>query len=134
MKRLLFVAIPLSVLVAIFLFGQATKDKNGVTVEEAHNMIATDTSIVILDVRTQTEFTGNLGHIKGALLIPIQELEQRIDELQDMKGKTILAVCRTGRRSGVATDLLITNGYKSLNVEGGMVQWNQNRYPVSREP
>ncbi len=120
------------VVFGVVLFGQSS-NKKAVSVEEAQAMIVKDSSVVILDVRTPAEYTGELGHVKHSILIPIHELEHRLGELDSCKGKTILAICRTGRRSGNATDILATHGFKVLNVEGGMVQWNAKQLPVEKE-
>ena len=126
----LFVAV--LVVLGVVLFGQSG-NKKAVSVEDAQAMIVKDSSVVILDVRTPAEYTGELGHVKHSILIPIQELEQRLGELDSCKDKTILAICRTGRRSGNATEILGTRGFKVLNVEGGMVQWNAKQLPVEKK-
>jgi rhodanese-related sulfurtransferase len=115
---------------ALFLQSAITEQKS-VTVEKARAIIAADTTVLVLDVRTPQEYTGELGHIENSLLIPVEELEKRIAELEKFKGKTILAVCRSGRRSGTATEILVKNGYKAMNVEGGMLAWNAKELPVS---
>lgn len=117
---------------AFFLTQSQQTDRHAVNVKEAHAMIAADTAIVVLDVRTPAEYTGELGHIRNSILIPVQELETRLDELQAHKGKTILAVCRTGRRSGIAADLLLKKGYRAMNVEGGMVAWNAEKFEIEK--
>ncbi len=96
---------------------------------EAAEMIGKDPSIVIVDVRTQDEYNGELGHLRGALVIPLQELQSRLGELEGLRGKEILVYCRTGRRSLVAADLLQKNGLNATNVEGGMVEWNERDLP-----
>lgn len=120
------------VVFGVVFFGQPG-NKKAVSVENAQAMIVKDSSVVILDVRTPAEYTGELGHVKHSILIPIQELEQRLGELDSCKGRTILAICRTGRRSGNATEILAPHGFKVLNVEGGMVQWNAKQLPVEKE-
>lgn len=109
-------------------------DQHNITTEEASQMIEADSNIVLLDVRTPGEYAGELGHLRGALLIPVQELESRISELEQYRGKKILAYCRTGRRSLTATKILRENGFEAQNVQGGMVEWNKLRLPsVERE-
>ncbi len=116
----------------VVLFGQASKERKAVSVEEARQMITKDSTLLVLDVRTPEEYTGELGHIDHSLLIPVQELEKRIGELDKYKGKTVLAVCRTGRRSAKATEILTKSGFKAINVEGGMVKWNEMKFPIVR--
>ena len=81
-----------------------------VSVEEASNLIAEKTDLVILDVRTQSEY--NDGHIEGAILIPHTELADRLDEL-DTENE-ILVYCRTGSRSSTAYEILKTNGFDKI--------------------
>ena len=79
---------------------------------------------LLLDVRTLDEFDGPLGHIIGAVLIPIQEIEQRIDELNKHKEKEIIVICRSGNRSQTGTRILISHGFNAVNMLGGMKAWN----------
>lgn len=81
----------------------------------------------IIDVRTPQETAG--GIIPGAVLIPIDQLEQRFGEIPD-DGKTTLIYCAGGGRSAAACERLSEKGYRSLfNLEGGFTSW---RGPVAR--
>lgn len=80
---------------------------------------------VVLDVRTPAEFTGPLGHIDGAYLIPVQELEKRVAELDSLKDRSIYVICRSGNRSRTATSILLEHDFKAINVAGGMRAWNK---------
>ena len=82
-----------------------------------------DSDTTVLDVRTEEEFYGPLGHIEGAILIPIDDLEGRVGELNSVKNEKIYVVCRTGGRSGRGKDFLNSNGFTAVNVDGGMVAW-----------
>lgn len=79
----------------------------------------------LLDVRTQEEYDGALGHIAGSVLIPLQQLEARVDELKDQKDNEIIVYCRSGNRSRVASAFLIQQGFKPINMLGGMKAWNK---------
>ncbi len=70
---------------------------------------------VILDVRTKEEF--NAGHIKGAKNIPVQVIEKHLDELKALD-KQIIAYCRSGRRSGNATRIMVNAGINAVNGGG----------------
>lgn len=100
---------------------------------ETHGMTLQDSTVFLLDVRTPEEYNNELGHVEGTMLIPVQELEQRLNELEPYKGKTIIAICRSGYRSSKAADLLIRHGFTAMNMEGGMIKWNEERLPVVRE-
>ena len=112
---------------------QQTSDRKAVTSTEANERLQKDTNTVVLDVRTPEEFKSGSGHLKNAILIPVQELEARFNELEPYKGKTIIAVCRSGSRSGRATVFLNQKGFNVLNLEGGMLRWNEEKLPVVNE-
>ena len=91
------------------------------TAREAVKLIA-EKKPLILDVRTPNEYYS--GHIKGAKLIPLQQLDSRLSELKDYKEKDILVYCRSGNRSTVASQILIRNGFKKLhNLRPGIRGW-----------
>ena len=101
--------------------------------EETQKSVETNPSVVLLDVRTPEEFKGPSGHLANSLLIPVQELERRIGELSQYKDRTIIAYCRTGNRSGKAAAILVRSGFTAMNMEGGIVKWNELKLPVVRE-
>ena len=86
-----------------------------------------DEKTIVLDVRTEEEYYGPLGHIKGAILIPINELENRLIELDKYRDNTIYVVCRSGNRSGFGKDILNNNNFTAINVDGGMLQWKADK-------
>jgi len=99
-----------------------------VTAEEVQQRLEKkDTTLFFLDVRTPGEFNGPLGHIKGAKLIPVQELDGRVDELSKYKNKEVIVYCRSGNRSRSATRLLLENGFDAKNMLGGMRAWNKEK-------
>ena len=100
------------------------KEYPNITVADVQKKIYIKNNILLLDVRTLDEFDGPLGHIAGAVLIPIQELEQRIDELNEHKEKEIIVICRSGNRSQTGTRILISHGFNAVNMVGGMKAWN----------
>ncbi|MEZ4669235.1 MAG: rhodanese-like domain-containing protein [Anaerolineae bacterium] len=82
----------------------------------------------ILDVRQPDEFRA--GHIAGAKLIPLGELNRRMNELP--KETEILCVCRSGSRSGAATGQLNSAGYNAVNLRGGMIGWQMAGYATKK--
>jgi rhodanese-related sulfurtransferase len=81
-----------------------------------------------IDVRHPDEFSGSLGHIPQALLIPLDQLESALEQL-DRKSPCLL-VCRSGRRSSRAARLLAENGFIAVNnLLGGMEAWAACRLP-----
>ncbi|MBL1212241.1 MAG: rhodanese-like domain-containing protein [Ignavibacteriae bacterium] len=100
------------------------KDKV-ITIDELTAAMEKDSSTIILDVRTAPELSGPLGHIDGVIHIPLQELDKRVDELDEFKNKQINVICRTGRRSGIAASILNEKGFKAKNVLGGMKEYRE---------
>ena len=76
---------------------------------------------VFVDVRTVKEHQAKA--IPDTPVIPVQELESRIDELKKYKDKKIVVYCRSGNRSRTGTDILIKHGFDAVNLLGGMLQW-----------
>lgn len=72
----------------------------------------------VLDVRTQKEHDA--GHIPGALLMPIDEIRDHIDEL---RGRKYIAHCAVGQRSHAAIQILKSHGIEVLNLSGGYTTW-----------
>jgi sulfur dioxygenase len=86
-------------------------------------------AVQVLDVREPEEFTGPLGHIAGAVMIPLGELAERTGELSP--DRPIVAVCRAGGRSAQAIVLLQQAGFKEIaNLAGGMLRWRAEGHPV----
>ena len=87
--------------------------------------------ILLLDVRTTEDYDGEQGHIAGSTLLPLEELEQRIDEINDYYEKTVVTICRTDRKSAKAARLLAEKGFADVHVaKMGMTDWIKNDYPV----
>ncbi|MGZ3477248.1 MAG: MBL fold metallo-hydrolase [Polyangiales bacterium] len=82
----------------------------------------------VLDVRSGPEFEGELGHLQGAQLIPLDELRARVSEVAT--DKPVVVVCQTGKRSGMGTVILGKAGLTRVaNLAGGMVRWRELGLP-----
>ncbi|HQY70569.1 MAG TPA: MBL fold metallo-hydrolase [Pseudomonadales bacterium] len=77
--------------------------------------------VLVLDVREPGEFDSVLGHIAGALLLPLGELGGKLDTLP--RDRPVVAVCRSGARSARATQMLEQAGLRAANLAGGMLRW-----------
>ena len=83
--------------------------------------IKTGAPIQIVDVREPYEFEN--GHIPGAKLIPLGQLQTRVSEI--VKSAETVVVCHSGGRSSVACDFLDQLGYQNIrNLMGGMSAWD----------
>ncbi len=124
MNPIKFIIFNIILSAVIFVGCTQTADENAITVDQLREMMVSDSNFVLLDVRNPYELEDkSLGHIDGVLNIPVQELEERLSELDEFKNKDIAVICRSGRRSETATDLLVKNGFNAVNVLGGMVQY-----------
>jgi rhodanese-related sulfurtransferase len=113
--------IPLLIIVVVFLTacGISSEGYRNVSSEEAKQLID-NKDVVVLDVRTPEEYQE--GHIPNAILIPLQELENKLNELD--KKDHYLVVCRSGNRSAQASEVLTSNSFANIyNMTGGMNNW-----------
>ena len=79
------------------------------------NRLPRDGSVTLLDVRTVGEYSA--GHIDGFLHIPVDELRERLDEVE--RGKPVYVICQSGLRSYIACRILAGYGYEVYNFAGG---------------
>ena len=87
-------------------------------------------ALCVVDVREPHEFCGPLGHIQGATLVPLGTLDRAADSLP--KERVLLAVCRSGKRSARACEILAAHGQRAINLAGGMIAWSRAGLPVER--
>jgi rhodanese-related sulfurtransferase len=86
---------------------------------------------LMLDVRENSEYTD--GHIPKAKHIPLGQLGKRLSELEKYKDKPIVAVCRSGNRSGHACGMLRKAGFENVhNLSGGIMAWEQAGFPKEK--
>lgn len=131
-RRYLF-GIVIILIISVLAYTQLLSNENpifeygDVTVEQAKQLIEENSRLVILDVRTVSEYDD--GHIEGALNIPVQEIEGRLDELS--KNDEILVYCRTGNRSFTAIEIMNADGFtKIYHMNRGITAWIDADYPV----
>lgn len=97
--------------------------------EEARRMLDEEENALLLDVRTEQEYAD--GHIPGTLLIPITELEERLDEIIAWQNKPVIIYCRSGNRSAQVASILEANGFQYLYDLGGIIDWPYETEQVS---
>jgi rhodanese-related sulfurtransferase len=99
-----------------------------VTSKEAAELIR-NVAPLVLDVRTPGEYSR--GHLKDSVLIPVQQLQARWQEIAGHKDQDLLIYCATGNRSTVAAKILIDNGFKRIfNLRQGISGWEREKHPV----
>ena len=92
-----------------------------ITKEYAKKIMDSNKKITILDVRTKEEYDN--GHIKGAILMPYNEISENISKIVSDKDSIILVYCRSGSRSAVASAKLVELGYTNVMDFGGISTW-----------
>ncbi|KJR40134.1 membrane protein containing SNARE associated Golgi protein [Candidatus Magnetoovum chiemensis] len=104
------------------------------SVEQLKERLDNGDDVLVIDVRKGEDYTGELGHIENSINIPIEQLQQRLDELRrNFQHKPIALVCRTQRLSAKAAQLLVTEGFSDAKVvKGGMTDWNSKGYPIEK--
>lgn len=102
-----------------------------ISVDEAYQMLQQERDrVAIVDVRTPEEYQK--GHVKGAQLIPVDQVLERIGELP--RGKKLLFICQAGQRSALAAEMAAAMGFPPedlYNVEDGTPAWIERNYPTS---
>jgi rhodanese-related sulfurtransferase len=94
--------------------------------EDARKAVATGGRAATVDLRDQDEFSA--GHIPGAVNIPADELDDRLDELS--QDEPVIVVCDEGKRSAEAAERLRERGYEAASVDGGMRAWSGDSLPL----
>lgn len=104
---------------------------NPITAEEVYGILTAGIAgYFIVDVRTPEEFGE--GHIKGATLIPVSEIETRLSEIP--AEQAVVVYCKSGSRSLKAANLLVENGYPEvLDMDGGIEVWKAMGYPLAMD-
>lgn len=93
------------------------REMKEITVQEVQKSLEIGKKLNLIDVREVAEVQE--GHVSGAMNIPLGLLEFRLHELD--KNKPYIMICRSGGRSGQATDFLTYHGYDATNMVGGML-------------
>lgn len=126
MKKIIYI----SILVSIMLIGCTKQEVHEIayekiTASEAKTMMDNETYDMILDVRSLEEY--NQGHIEGATLLPVDQIQDQAESIIEDKDAKILVYCRSGNRSKTASKALIDMGYTNVYDFGGIVNWPYER-------
>lgn len=102
------------------------------SIDELHERLSSHQELLLLDVRSDSDYAGETGHIDSSVNIPLEQLESRLDELTPWLEKPVALICTTDRRSKKAAQILGSQGYADVHVVlGGMTQWNKNALPLN---
>ena len=94
---------------------------------ELRELLDTDSPCQLIDVRPYPDFA--IGHIRGAQLMPLDEIPRRLDEID--RARPVVLVCRTGKRSAQARETLDAAGFdQASELAGGILAWQQAGLPL----
>lgn len=97
----------------------------------AHEMILDSQQVVVIDLRPVEEYWGALGHIAGALTVPLQSIEKRLPELLPYRDTTILVYGDTDEESIRGARILAAAGLENVvRIKGGIRRWIGHGYPT----
>lgn len=103
-----------------------------VSPKEFQTKLTEDTSAYLLDVRKPDEFAA--GHLAGAHLLNWLDTEAFKADAKNLdKEKTIYVYCRSGRRSNAAANYLAEQGYKVVDMDGGILAWEKAVLPITKD-
>lgn len=112
------------------LFGDRLRGYESITAEAAVRVLNGDNTLMI-DVRSKDELSKD-GHIKDARHIPLNQLKEKIGDLEQHRNDPVAVICRSGSRSGVACSQLKKSGFEQVyNLKGGILSWKSAGLPVS---
>lgn len=91
---------------------------------ELQNQMKSGAALAIVDVRGPNEFVGELGHIPGAVNIPVGDIPNRLIEIKALGDRPVIMVCKTDKRSARAAEILRDENFADVRVlRGGMERW-----------
>lgn len=111
---------------------QSSTEIESVSPTAFSKIITADPAMVRLDVRTPEEYAD--GHITGSINVDVRSADFTQRVLQQVpKEKTIALYCRSGRRSKMAANLLVKQGYKIVELESGILGWMSQQLPLTKD-
>ena len=115
-----------------YIVSAGPKQYEDINVSEFYGKLKGNPGIFVLDVRTPEEYREL--HVRDtSRLIPVEELERRLDDLKGLEETEIYVICRSGRRSVTASELLTSHGFKKVfNITGGIMEYKRMNYPIGQ--
>jgi len=104
-----------------------------ITAKELETLLKGPNPPRLIDVREPAEWTGELGHIEGAELIPLGTVQANVAKV---KGETreIISICKMGGRAMQAAQFWAQQGLRVRVLQGGMTAWNAEKLPITKTP
>lgn len=121
MKKAIFI---IAIIIAVFSCVKTDKRVKDITVEDLKLILKGNTKIQLLDVRTPTETVNGIIFDAKQINLISNTFEEKAIEVLD-KTQPVYVYCRSGRRSKIAANVLVENGYNVYNIKGGYVEWKK---------
>jgi rhodanese-related sulfurtransferase len=126
-KRWLIVATAVSAWLAAC--STRTSTEGALSPTQAAAWIKEERQLQLIDVRSEPEYAS--GRLAGGKLIPVQEIEDRLSEIDPKL--PVLLYCRSGSRSATALKVLHAHGYgEAKHLQGGIIAWRAARLPITK--
>jgi rhodanese-related sulfurtransferase len=103
-----------------------------ITAQELKQLLDGPNPPRLIDVREPNEWVGELGHIRGAELIPLGTVQANVDKVRG-ETREIISICKMGGRASQAANFWAQQGLKVRVLAGGMTAWNAEQLPTTRE-
>lgn len=117
-----------------YIAGNENPEWTEITTDELYNRIESDPPALLIDVRSEEEYSDKYGHLPNAKWIPMLKLESRIHEIESYRDKEVVTMCPGGGLSLVAVDLLQEAGFKDVkSLKGGTDEWYEKGYPTVKD-
>lgn len=111
------------------MFGFFAPDVPQITAEDAKQALDRNQDVLLLDVRTPDEFAKN--RIKGAINLPVDQVESKVTSVVPNKQKTVYVYCLSASRSVHAVDAMKKLGYTNVfNMTSGLLAWRAKQFPL----
>ncbi len=120
----------LMALIYLYVYRQSTLAGKALSCSEVTQMI-NDDKAVLVDVRDAKDF--KLGHISGAIHILFSDIDKKTAELKKHEGKPLIIVDKMGQMTGTAAKKFQQQGFATLRLKGGMMEWQGNNLPVVKK-
>lgn len=103
-----------------------------ISVDELHERVNSDPAPLLLDLRSEAEFSGGFGHIPNSRLVPMFNLEASLTDLQPFKEMEVVTICPGGGMSLVAAEIMAKAGFQDVkSLKGGVDGWFKKGYPTT---
>lgn len=109
------------VIIIIYLYIQRRGGKHRISAKDVHALLQADHDFTLLDVRSEGEYYS--GHIEEAINLPVEYISSVRPSLLPDLNEEIIVYCRSGARSRIATQKLISLGYTNVKDMGGLLMW-----------